>query len=148
MALAAAPPSFGLRRVFLTINQQVRGSRAGRGARAQPVGAPFRQRCARASVRKMWAIASGEPWELKVTFFEKKKKAQPRERVCCKPSAGFSGFTRIFFLPFPPLCACDFFLSFFSSAPIYPPPNSSAPFAGSKASEPWKPERLQTAVAP
>lgn len=79
MALAAAPPSFGLRRVFLTINQQVRGSRAGRGARAQPVGAPFRQRCARASVRKMWAIASGEPWELKVTFFEKKKKKSPAE---------------------------------------------------------------------
>lgn len=28
----------------------------------------------------MWAIASGEPWELKVTFFEKKKKKQ-RESV-------------------------------------------------------------------
>lgn len=125
MALAAAPPSFGLRRVFLTINQQVRGSRAGRGARAQPAGAPFRQRCARASVRKMWAIASGEPWELKVTFFEKKKKkAQPRERVCSKPSAGFSGFTRIFFLPPPPppfAPVISFFLSFFSSVPLTPP---------------------------
>lgn len=123
MALAAAPPSFGLRRVFLTINQQVRGSRAGRGARAQPVGAPFRQRCARASVRKMWAIASGEPWELKVTFFEKKKKKPSRGRECAASQAQASRVSHAFsFFLFPPLCACDFFLSFFSSAPLNPPP--------------------------
>lgn len=124
MALAAAPPSFGLRRVFLTINQQVRGSRAGRGARAQPVGAPFRQRCARASVRKMWAIASGEPWELKVTFFEKKKKSPAEGESVLQAKRRLLGFHTHFLSSFPPLCACDFFLSFFSSAPIYPPPPS------------------------
>lgn len=43
-------------------------------------------------------------------------------------------------------------ISFFLSSLLFPlhphSPNSSFPFAGSKASEPWKPERLQTAVAP
>lgn len=102
MALAAAPPSFGLRRVFLTINQQVRGSRAGRGARAQPVGAPFRQRCARASVRKMWAIASGEPWELKVTFFEKKKKSPAEGESVLQAKRRLLGFHTHFLSSFSP----------------------------------------------
>lgn len=50
---------------------------------------------------------------------------------------------------FPPFArVISFFLSSLLLPLPPPPPNSSAPFAGSKASEPWKPERLQTAVAP
>lgn len=62
--------------------------------------------------------------------------------MCRKPSAGFSGFTCIFFLPF---CACDFFLSVFSSALFSPLPLLL--LVGLRHLS-LRNERLQTAVAP
>lgn len=140
MALAAAPPSFGLPRVFLTINQQVRrgpggprgrGPRGVRGALAplgRARGAATRVLRPRACVRKMWAIASGEPWELKVTFFGKKKKKAEGE--CAESQAQASRVSHAFsFFLFARVIS--FFLFFCS---LYPP--SSPPFGGSEATEP------------
>ena len=88
----------------------------------------------------MWAIASGEPWELKVTFFEKKKKNAEGECAESQAQASRVSHAFSFFL----FCACDFFLSFFFSALFCPLP----PFllVGLRHLS-LRNERLQTAVA-
>lgn len=155
MALAAAPPSFGLPRVFLTINQQVRrggpGGPRGRGlwgARA-PLGrargaAPrvLRPRVCARNVgdreRGALGIKSDFLWGGK-----KKKKERKAEGECAESQAQASRVSHAF--SFFLFCECDFFLSFFSSALFSLLP--LLPLVGLRHLSLRK-ERLQTAVAP